>query len=61
MIIGSHERIKKVDNDPLISLGNNSVQRVKVIKSLGLMIEEALTWIEQVNLITSKVNKGLSA
>ena len=51
----------KVDNDPLISLGNNSIQRVKVTKSLGLMIDKALTSIEQVNLITSKVNRSLNA
>ena len=53
--------IMKVDNDPLISLGNNSIQRVKVTKSLGLMIDKALTSIEQVNLITSKVNRSLNA
>ena len=61
MIIGSHKRIMKVDNDPLISLFNNSIQRVKVTKSIGLMIDEALTWIEKVNLRTSKVNTGFNA
>ena len=61
MIIGSHKRIKKVDNDQLISLCNNSIQRVKLTNSHGLMIDEALAWIEQIILITSKVNKGLNA
>ena len=61
MIIGSPKSIMKVDNDPLISLFNNSIQRVKVTKSIGLMIDEALAWIEQVNLIASKVNKSLNA
>ena len=61
MIIGSPKSIMKVDNDPLISLFNNSIQRVKVTKSIGLMIDEALTWIKKVNLRTSKVNTGFNA
>ena len=36
------------------------LKRVKVIKSLGLMIDETLTWDEQVTLIAKKVNKGLN-
>jgi hypothetical protein len=39
---------------------NNQIKRVKVTKSLGLMIDETLTWDEQVTLITKKVNKGLN-
>jgi hypothetical protein len=41
-------------------LGDNQIKRVKVTKSLGLMIDETLTWDEQVTLITKKVNKGLN-
>ena len=34
------------------------IKRVKVTKSLGLMIDETVTWDEQVILSTKKVNKG---
>ena len=47
-------------SDPPISLSHNQIKRVKVTKSLGLMIDETLTWHDQVTLITKKVNKGLN-
>ena len=56
MIIGSQQ----IQYDPSIILGNNQINRGKVVKSLGLMIDETLTWDDQVSLITKKVNKGLN-
>jgi hypothetical protein len=60
MVIGSHKRLHQTQSDPPITLGDNQIKRVKVTKSLGLMIDETLTWDEQVTLITKKVNKGLN-
>ena len=60
MVIGSHKRLHQTRGDPPITLGDNQIKRVKVTKSLGLMIDETLTWDEQVTLITKKVNKGLN-
>ena len=59
-VIGSHKRLQQTESDPPITLGDNKIKRVKVSKSLGLMIDETLTWDEQVTLITKKVNKGLN-
>ena len=36
------------------------IKRVKTIKSLGLMLDETLSWNEQVKAITTKVNRGLN-
>ena len=58
MVIGSHKRLRQTQSDPPITLGDNQIKRVT--KSLGLMIDETLTWDEQVTLITKKVNKGLN-
>ena len=60
MIIGSHKRLHQIQSVPPIILDNTQIKRVKVTKSLGLMIDETLTWDEQVTLITKKVNKGLN-
>ena len=60
MVIGSHKRLHQTRGDPQITLGDNQIKRVKVTKSLGLMIDETLTWDEQLTLITKKVNKGLN-
>jgi hypothetical protein len=59
VVIGSHKRLHQTQSDPPITLGDHQIKRVKVTKSLGLMIDETLTWDEQVTLITKKVNKGL--
>ena len=61
MVIGSHKRLHQTRSDPLITLGDNHIKRVKVTRSLGLMIDETLTWDDQVTLITKKVNKGLKS
>ena len=60
MVIGSHKRRHQTRGGPPITLGDNKIKRVKVTKSLGLMIDETLTWDEQVTLIRKKVNKGLN-
>ena len=60
MVIGSHKRLHQTESYPPITLGDNKIKIVKVSKSLGLMIDETLTWDAQVTLITNKVNKGLN-
>ena len=60
MIIGSHKRLHQIRSDPPVILDNSQIKSVKVTKSLGLMIDETLTWDEQVTLITKKVNKALN-
>ena len=60
MIIGSHKRLYQIRSDPSVTSDNNQIKRVKVTKPLGLMIDETLTWDEQVTLITNKVNKALN-
>ena len=60
MIIDSHKRLHQIQSVPPIILDNTQIKRVKDTKSLGLMIDETLTWDEQATLITKKVNKGLN-
>ena len=57
MIIGSYQRLNLIETDPPIYLGTEKIKRVKTIKSLGLMLDETLSWNEQVNAITTKVNR----
>ena len=39
---------------------DREIDRVKITKSLGIMIDENLSWNAQVDQITKKVNSGLS-
>ena len=50
MIVGSNRRINQIDIQPRIH---------NVIKSLGVKIDEILSWNAQVNQVTKKVNAGL--
>ena len=42
----------------MIQIGNTPIKQVSTSKSLGMMIDETLTWHSHVDLITKKVNKG---
>ncbi len=57
--VGSHQKLKQCNSDLQIKIGDTLTQRVTASKSLGMMIDETLTWHAQNDLITKKVNKGL--
>ena len=59
MFIGSHQKLKQCNSELQIKIGDTPIQRVTVTKSLGMMVDETLTWHSQTDLITKKVNKGL--
>ena len=59
MLIGSHKKLQQNRNDFLIETDNAPIECVNVSKSLGVMIDENLTWHCHVDLITKKVNSGL--
>ena len=60
MLIGSKVRINKLTSDPKIVIGGHRLKRVVVTKSMGLMIDENLSWEEHVNYMSKKVAKGLA-
>ena len=60
MLIGSHLKLKQCNSDLQIKIGDTLIQRVIITtKSLGIMIDETLTWHPNPDLITKKVNKDL--
>ena len=59
MLIGSHKKLQQNRNDFLIEIDNAPIECVNVSKSLGVMIDETLTWHCHIDLITKKVNSGL--
>ena len=63
MIIGSHQRLRSIETEPAIYLDANKIKRVKSTKStksLELMLDEMLSWNEQINALSNKVNKSLN-
>ena len=59
ILIGSHKKLQQNRNDILIEIDKALIECVNVSKSLGVMIDETLTWHCHVDLITKKVNSGL--
>ena len=60
MVIGSNRRLGQVEQEPSICVGGVEIKKVNVAKSLGLMIDDTLSWSAQIDKITKKVNSGLS-
>ena len=60
MVIGSNRRLGQVEQEPSICVAGVEIKKVNVAKSLGLMIDDTLSWSAQVDKITKKVNSGLS-
>ena len=54
MITGSQQRLRLIDTKPAIYLA------MLTTKSLGLKLDETLSWNEQINEISNKVNKSLN-
>ena len=59
MLIGSHKKLQQNRNNFLIEIDKEPIECVNVWKSLGVTIDETLTWHFHVHLITKKVNSGL--
>ena len=59
MIIGSRQRLEKIENDPEIKFEGAYVKRVKHTKTLGIIVDEQLQWKDQIESIITKVSKGI--
>lgn len=61
MIIGSRHNLNKINIDPKIKIGGESINRVKTAKSLGIVIDEKLKWEDHIDSISKKVSSGIGA
>ena len=59
MVIGSNRRLGQIEQEPSICVGGVEIKKVNLAKSLGLMIDDTLSWSAQIDKITKKVNSGL--
>jgi hypothetical protein len=51
MVIGSRQRLYTFDNAPVLTIGGAPIKQVKSTKSLGLHIDEHLSWSVHVDAI----------
>ena len=60
MLIGSRPKLDLVSNDFAVKVDNIPVERVTVYKSLGVSVDEDLTWKAHTEEISKKISAGLS-
>ena len=59
MIVGSRQRISNILTDPIVKLGDSTIKRVNKSKTLGVIVDEHLSWNDQIQSIVSKSSKGI--
>ena len=58
MIIGSRQWLVKSNTDPTITIGEANIKRVEQTKTLGIIVDEHLSWKNQIsNIIANKLRK----
>ena len=61
MILGSQQRMNATQNNIAIVIRDREINRVDVIKSLGVHIDIHLSWSEHINKISKKVSLAIGA
>ena len=59
MLIGSRQRLSQIISDPILSIGSESIKRVSSIKTLGVMVDECITWKDHIDEVAKKAAKGI--
>ena len=61
MIIARSAKLKALDYNPIIELNGKAIARAAETPSLGLIIDEALTWEPYIQLLSTKNASAISA
>ena len=61
MLIGSRQRIRTFHSFPTLTINETPIKRVDCVKSLGLNIDENLSWNKHIDKISKKIASGIGA
>ena len=61
MLIGSSQRLRNLALIPTSKINNISIKRVSSTKSLGVQIDDKLTWNDHIDQVVKKVSSGIGA
>ena len=64
MILGTSQKLHQLDSDTSetpfkLLVHEHEIRRVRLVKYLGLMVDDCLTWEADVEYITGKINRGI--
>ena len=61
MLIGSRQKLNSLSAFPVLEINGTQLNRVNFTKSLGVLIDENLTWSNHINAITKKISSGIGS
>ena len=61
MLIGSRQRIRTFKSSSILVINDGPIDRVEHVKSLGLDIDESLSWNKHIEIISKKTASGIGA
>ena len=61
MLIGSRQTLSTLPDTLELSINNESINRVSSVKSLGVFIDENLTWQTHIDKLSKKIASGIGA
>ena len=59
MLIGSRQKLKTISRFPSLSINDNPIDQVTTTKSLGVYIDENLSWGNHINKLAKKIASGI--
>ena len=59
MLMGFRQRLSQVSADPILSMGSEGIKRVSSTKTLGVVVDECITWSGHVDKVVKKAAKGI--
>lgn len=59
MFIASDDSLNKISDSAIIYLGNKQLKRVRKSKSLGICIDERLSWTDHIDSVSKKVSSAI--
>jgi len=61
MLIGSRHKLNSLSILPDLEINGTQLNRVNFTKSLGVLIDENLTWSNHINAISKKISSGIGS
>ena len=61
LLIGSNQRLSNIKENPNILIEGEKVKQVFSSKSLGVQIDQNITWENHISMISKKIASGISA
>ena len=61
MLIGSRQRLNTLSDNPSFEINGIPLDRVSTTKSLGVLLDENLTWSSHINKMTKRIASGIGA